>query len=199
MSFKLLNKDNKILTPVFTAAFVSVFQPKGIKGDPNSKKKYSVTMIFPKGTDFKPLQDLIVAVATEKWGAKAADILKKQAASDKRIFKDGSTMVEQGYAGFIEGVNYIQASTETKPGLVHKIDGSLVHLTDENDFYSGCTAIASINPYAWDNAYGKGVSLSLHNIQKVADGERLGGGRAKPEDDFEAADGEGSSTPGALF
>jgi hypothetical protein len=188
MSWKQID-DKKLITPEFTAAFVSVFQPKGMKGKDDSVKKYSVTMIFPKGQDFAPLEALILNVAKAKWGEKAAAILKKQADGDKRLFKDGSTMVDSGFAGFIDGAVYIHASSseKQKPGVVQKVDGALHHIKDENDFYSGCKAIASISAYAWEHAIGgKGVSLSLNNIQKIADGERLGGGRSSPEQDFEA-------------
>lgn len=188
MSWKRFEKDEKkLITPEFTAAFVSVFEPKGMKGQAESAKKYSVTMIFPKGQDFGPLEQVIRNVAKAKWGEKADAILKKQADGDKRLFKDGSAMVAQGYAGFIDGAVYIQASSseKQKPGVVQKVDGALHHIKDENDFYSGCKAIAAISAYAWDNAFGKGVSLSFGNIQKIADGERLGGGRSNPEQDFE--------------
>lgn len=180
--------ENRLITPVFTAAFVSVFEPKGMKGQPDSSKKYSLTMIFPKGQDFTPLETMVQQIAYKKWGEKAAAILKKQADSDKRLFKDGSTMVAQSYAGFIEGAVYIQASSseKTKPRVSEKRDGLLYDLKTDEEFYSGCKAIASISPYAWDNAFGKGMSLSLVNILKISDGERLGGGRAKPEQDFDA-------------
>lgn len=186
-------KNGNMITPLFRAAFVSLLQPKAVGGknaDPNAEKKYGLTMIFPKGTDHKALQAEIMAIAREKWGEKAEGIIKKQEASDKRIFKDGSEMAER-YAGFEEGVPYLNASNKEKPGLVGTKgapDGTPVAITEENVFYSGCYAIASLKPYCWDNKFGKGVSLSLQNVQMIAEGERLGGGRSKASEDFEAAD-----------
>jgi hypothetical protein len=194
MTWKIVKTDpknpasadsDKLITPVFTAAFASIFEPKAMKGSTDGKAKYGITMIFPKGQDFGPLEDKIKQVAQRKWGDKATAILKKQAESDKRLFKDGSNMVEQKYAGFIDGALYIQAGNAQKPGLVKNVDGKLHHITEQSEFYSGCKAIAAITVYAWDNAFGKGVSFSLDNVQKVSDGERLGGGRSSPETDFE--------------
>ena len=186
----LTDKGAKVITPVFTAAFASVFQPKAFGKNAKGKQKYSVTMIFPKGQDFAPLTEVIKTVAKKKWGDKADAIVRKQAEGDKRLFKDGSLMVAQNYAGFIEGAVYLQASNEQRPGLVKKVGEKLHHIKEEAEFYSGCMAIAAVSVYAWDNDFGKGVSFSLDNIQKIADGERLGGGRSSPESDFETPMGE---------
>lgn len=180
-------KNGNMVTPLFRAAFVALLKPKGMSNNPEGEKKYSVTMIFPKGTDHKPLKDYIMRIAKEKWGEKGADIIKRQEASDKRIFKDGSLMAEK-YAGFEEGVPYLSASNKEKPNLVGTQagpSGTLVELTEESDFVSGYYAIASVRPYCWDNKFGKGVSLSLQNVQKIKEGERLGGGRSKANEDFE--------------
>jgi hypothetical protein len=194
MTWKIVKTDpknpasgdsNKIITPVFTAAFAAVFEPKAMKGSIDGKQRYSVTMIFPQGQDFGPLEAKIKQVAQQKWGDKAASILKRQSESDKRIFKDGSDMVEKKYAGFIDGAVYIKAANTQKPGLVKNVDGKLHHITEQSEFYSGCKAIASVTVHAWDNPIGKGVTLYLDNIQKISDGERLGGGRTSPDSDFE--------------
>ena len=186
-------KNGNLVTPMFRAAFVSLLQPKAVGGknaDPNAEKKYGITMIFPKGTDHTELKKEIMAAAKEKWGDKAESIIKKQESSDKRIFKDGSDMAEK-YAGFEEGVPYLNANNKEKPGLVSTKaapDGTPIGITEEGEFFSGCYAIASLKPYCWDNKFGKGVSLSLQNVQMIKEGERLGGGRSKASEDFEAAD-----------
>ena len=183
------NPTGNLITPLFRASFVALHEPKGIQGDPNSKKRYSIVMLFPKDTDFEPLKARIMEVAKEKWGDKAVDVLRKQSNSDKRIFKDQGEMAER-FAGFEEGCIYLQAGNEKKPGLVGKKagpDGTLIEITDEDVFYSGCYAIASLRPFAWEHPVGgKGVSLSLNNVQMIKEGERLGGGRTRPSDDFEA-------------
>lgn len=192
--FKLVkDKSGKptgnIITPLFRGAYVNLFVPKGIKGDANAKLKYSIAMLFPKETSFDLLKTAITEAAKIKWGTKAEDVLRKQQNSDKRIFKDQG---DNDAAGFIEGCVFIQASNATKPGLVGRkagLDGSLIELTDEESVWSGDYFIASIRPFAWDHPVGgKGVSLSLQNVQLIKKGDRLGGGRSRPSDEFEAMD-----------
>jgi hypothetical protein len=56
--------------------------------------------------------------------------------------------------------------------------------------YSGVYARVSINFYAFNSNGNKGIACGLGNIQKVRDGEPLGG-KSKAEDDFdELPDGD---------
>lgn len=182
--------DGNLVTPLCRGAYVSLLAPKGIKGQPNSEEKYSLAMLFPKGTDFGPLKDLIVEVAKEKWGQKADDVLRKQQNSDKRIFKDQSD--KSDVAGFEEGCIYLSASNKNKPGLVGKKagpDGTLISIEDEDKVWSGDYFLVVIRPFAWEHPVGgKGVSLSLQHVQLFKKGERLGGGRVKPSEAFDAYD-----------
>ena len=50
--------------------------------------------------------------------------------------------------------------------------------------YSGCYGRASINFYPYSVNGNKGVGVGLNNVQKLTDGERLGGSRATAESDF---------------
>lgn len=193
--FRLALKDGKpsgnIVTPLFRGAYLALFEPKGFKNDANSKKKYSLAMLFGKDTNYDVLKKDILAVATAKWGAKADDILRKQQNSDRRIFKDQG---ESDAAGFEEGCLFIQASNKDKPGLVGRKVGSdgktLIEISDPEAVWSGDYFIATIRPFAWEHPTGKGVSISLQNVQLIKKGDRLGGGRASPSDEFEAMEGD---------
>ena len=185
--------SNKVLTPEFRSAFVAVFKAKGIKGDASAKEKFGVTMLFPKGTDLSALKAAAHEAAVNKWGK---DLPKKL----KTPFKDQGERADD-YAGFEEGGIYITAQSDTRPGVV---DAKVQDIIDENDFYSGCWARATVNAYAWEHPTGgKGVSFGLLNVQKLRDGDRLGGGRAKPTEDFTPVEGAndegGASTADALF
>ena len=50
--------------------------------------------------------------------------------------------------------------------------------------YSGCYCRFSLNFYPFSVRGNKGVAAGLNNVQKVCDGERLGGG-IRAEDDFD--------------
>ena len=185
--------NEAIVTPAFTAAFTSVFKPKGIKGDPSAPLKYSVAMLFPKGDKIEALRELMLKAAHDKWGKERAE---KYMANPKfkNPIKDQGDMAEQ-YAGFVDGAVYIQASNSDKPGL---IDNRNQDIIDEDDFYSGCLARAQVQCYAWEHPVGgKGCSFSLLNVQKLRDGERLGGGRAKAQNVVEPVEwvDDGSEAP----
>ena len=68
--------------------------------------------------------------------------------------------------------------------LVQK-NGSLIftNILDRNEVYSGCYARVSLNFYAFNSNGNKGVACGLGNIQKIRDGESLGG-RSSATDDF---------------
>ena len=80
-----------------------------------------------------------------------------------------------------EGMMFLNANSNTKPGIVDK---DLNEILDPEEVYSGCWGRASINFYAFDSNGNRGVGVGLNNIQKLKDGERLGAARASAESDF---------------
>lgn len=184
----------KLQTPVFRVAFPAVFEPKAITD--GAPKKYSMTMLFTIADIAKD------AAEKKKWAdLKAAAQFTAQEKWPKGIpakldspFKDG--MMKQEYQGYGAGVIFINASTKQRPGLV---DLNLNKIITPEDFYGGCYARATINPYAWEFMGKCGISFGLQNIQKVKDGEPFGG-RSRAEDDFTAeAGGVAAEVSGGLF
>ena len=56
-------------------------------------------------------------------------------------------------------------------------------ILDRAEVYSGCYARVSVNFYAFNSNGNRGIACGLGNIQKVRDGEPLGG-RSSAADDF---------------
>ncbi|MDB1768752.1 DUF2815 family protein, partial [Eggerthella lenta] len=56
-------------------------------------------------------------------------------------------------------------------------------IIDRSEVYSGVYARVSINFYAFNSNGNKGIACGLGNIQKIRDGEPLGG-RTNAADDF---------------
>ncbi len=54
---------------------------------------------------------------------------------------------------------------------------------ERREIYSGIYARFSINFYAFNTNGNKGIACGLNNVQKLADGEALGG-KSRAEDDF---------------
>jgi hypothetical protein len=82
---------------------------------------------------------------------------------------------------------FINCSSKTKPGVVDK---DLNEILDPEEVYSGCYARVSVNFFPYNTNGNKGVGCGLNNLQKIADGDYLGG-RTRAEDDFEAWGDEG--------
>lgn len=74
----------------------------------------------------------------------------------------------------------MNANSGTAPGVV---DINRQPIIDTSEIYSGVYARVSLSFYAFNSNGNKGIACGLQNIQKVRDGESLGG-RTKAEDDF---------------
>jgi len=53
---------------------------------------------------------------------------------------------------------------------------------DPSEFYSGCYGRASITLYAYDTSGSKGIAAGLNNVQKLEDGNKLGGATSAAAD-----------------
>ena len=170
----------KVITGKVRFSYAHVFEPSAI--EEGQEKKYSVSIIIPK-KDTKTLNKIKEAIkaAAEEGKAKFGGTVPK---NYKNPLRDGDEEREddENYAGYM----FINANSTRKPGLV---DEDLNPIMDKDDFYSGCYGRASVNFYAFNVSGNKGVACGLNNLQKLEDGERLGGGASSAEDDF-GADGD---------
>ena len=169
------------LTPRGTAHYAFVFKP-GKAMDPTKPPQYAVTLAFDKAEPkLKKLKEAIVEIAKAKFGAKAGQMLEK--GQLKNPLRDGDT--DKADDEHFAGKYFLTARSNDKPGVV---GDDTEPLFDQEDFYSGCTARADIWLYAYEKAGNKGVAAILNNVQKLGDGERLGGHRSASEAFKEAED-----------
>ncbi|MCP4538515.1 MAG: DUF2815 family protein [Chloroflexi bacterium] len=184
----------KVWTPSFVGAFANLFKAKAIPGT-DQESQYSIMMLFPKGADMKILEEAKIAAAKEKWGDGARKIVESPKFRDP-IKDQGSLVNKSGdlYGGMVKGAPCVQASCKEsfgRPGIVN-LEGQ--DILDVGDVYSGAWYRATVRAYGWEHPVGgQGVSFGLENVQKLEDGERLGGGRTKANEDFEAIDAPESS------
>ena len=75
---------------------------------------------------------------------------------------------------------FVNANSGTAPGIV---DADRQPIIDHSEVYSGVYGRASINFYAFNSNGNKGIACGLNNLQKMRDGEPLGG-KTRAEDDF---------------
>lgn len=181
-------------TPKFRVSYPNVFKPR--KNELNGQDEYSVMALFPKGADLSTLKKAAEKAAIAKWGADQNEWptnlrlpFRDQAEKAKKS-ASGEMMLPPGHEA---GGIFMNLKTKQKP---HVVDQNVQDILDQSEFYAGCWAIASVNAYAYDQKGNKGVSFGLNNIQKVADGDPLGG-RTRPEDDFKAVEGVESGDTGS--
>ena len=140
--------------------------------------KYSVCLLIPK-SDKATLKKINAAIEAAKqagaslWGGKVPNNLKTP-------LRDGDD--ERPDQPEYENCYFINASSKTAPGVVDK---DVQPILDSTEIYSGCYARASVNFYPFSKAGNKGIACGLNNVQKIADGDYLGG-RSRAEDDFDA-------------
>ena len=79
---------------------------------------------------------------------------------------------------------FVNANSGTAPGIV---DADRNPIIDRSEVYSGVYGRASINFYAFNSNGKKGIACGLNNLQKIRDGEPLGG-KTRAEDDFATED-----------
>jgi hypothetical protein len=182
-----------LLTPKFRGSYVNVFKPRAVnRDDPNSKEKYGITIVLPKTAPstkafLAKLSAEFKAAMTEKFGK----VLPQEKCKhwpirdgDEYTDDDGNVRPE------FEGAWIIPAKSDNQPGiLVMDEDGTKRAAESEREVYSGAWYHASVTVYAWSHKTGgKGVSVSLSGILKVADDDAFGGSRFS-ENEFDAVEG----------
>ena len=168
----------KVITGVCRLSYANIWQAKSING---GAPKYSASVLIPK-SDTKTLAKVKAAIQAAyeegegklKGNGKTAPSL----ASLKTPLRDGDTERpdDEAYAGHW----FINANSNTAPGVV---DANREPIYDTSEIYSGVYARVSLSFYAFNSNGNRGIACALQNIQKVRDGESLGG-KSKAEDDF---------------
>lgn len=166
----------KVITNETRMSYTHVFEPHAMEGnDP----KYSTSILIPKeDTETIGLIKKAIKQATEegktKWNGKVPANLKTPLRDGDEERPD-----DEAYAGHM----FLNASSKQKPQVVKKSSGSLVVIEDEDEFYAGVYAKASINFYPFNANGNRGIAAGLNNLLKTRDGDRLAGG-ASAETDF---------------
>jgi len=168
---------SKVITGKVRMSYVNVFEM-------NDKGKYSVCLLIPKG-DKDTLAKVKAAIESVKAEPKAATTWgSKWLASFKSPLRDGDTERDLEKNPEYKGHYFINCNSGQKPDVV---DAALNPILDKSEMYSGCFGRASVNFYPFSKDGNKGIAAGLNNVQKLADGERLGGG-SRAADDFTAVE-----------
>ncbi|MFL2028112.1 DUF2815 family protein [Loigolactobacillus zhaoyuanensis] len=175
----------KVITDIVRFSFVHLLEPTSFEGQ---EPKYSVMLLIPK-TDSKTLGNIKAAQKAAAELGKSKFKNNKIPAKLKTTLRDGDEEMDTEEYPEFKGMMFINVSNKNKVGMVgtqRDEHGKLKRLAeDPEEVYSGMYGRASINFFAFNTAGNQGVSAGLNNIQKTRDGDHLGGGAAKPENDFD--------------
>ena len=165
-------------------SYCNVWEAKAING---GTPKFSVSLLIPK-TDTVTVKKIKAAIeaayregeAKLKGNGKTVPPLT----AIKTPLRDGDAERpdDPAYAGHY----FLNANSATAPGIV---DADCQPILTRSEVYSGVYGRASISFYAFNSSGNRGIACGLNNLQKIRDGEPLGG-RASAESDFSDFDDE---------
>ena len=179
---KIMNPTKVVTGKNTRFSYLIVNEPKSING---GTPKYSGSLIIPKSdtVTVEKCKAAIKAAYDEgqsklKGNGKSVPALKML----KTPLRDGDEERpdDPAYADSY----FINANSATAPGIV---DANCNPILERSEVYSGVYGRASISFYAFNSNGNKGIACGLNNLQKIRDGEPLGG-RTRAEDDFATDD-----------
>lgn len=172
------NNSTKVVIPC-RLSYANIWEAQSING---SDPKYSVSAIIPKD-DKATIAKIKAAIeqakkdGTSKWGGKIPSNLKLP-------LRDGDIdrPEDEAYANSY----FFNANSKQAPQIVDKM---VQPILDQSEVYSGCYGKISVTFYGYNANGNRGVAAGLGNIQKIKDGEPLGG-KSNATDDFETEEND---------
>ena len=176
---KIMNPTKVITGPKTRFSYLNANEPKAPLG--GGTPKYSVSLIIPKSDTVTVAKiNAAIKAAYDEGQSKLKGNGKSvpQLSAIKTPLRDGDLERpdDEAYAN----AYFINANSATAPGIV---DADRQPIIDHSEVYSGVYGRASINFYAFNSNGNRGIACGLNNLQKIRDGEPLGG-KSRAEDDF---------------
>lgn len=173
------NQNNTKVIVLCRFSYLHCWEPDSVNG---GDQKYSVSAIIPK-SDTKTVNAIKAAIeqakkdSVSKWGGKVPANLKLP-------LRDGDIdrPDDEAYAGCY----FFNANSRQAPQVV---DSKVQPILDQSEVYSGCYGKISVTFYGYNSNGNRGIAAGLGNIQKLKDGESLGG-RTSAADDFQTEEDE---------
>ena len=165
-------------------SYANVWEPKAMEG---GKPKFSVSLIIPKSDTVTVGK---IKAAIEEAYRDGQSKLKGNGKSVPALstlrnpLRDGD--LERPDDPAYANAYFVNANSTSAPGIV---DAAKNQIIEKSEVYSGCYGRASISFYAFNANGNKGIACGLNNLQKIRDGEPLGG-KASAESDFATEDDE---------
>lgn len=168
-----------ITTGKVRASYVHIFQPRA--SDNGGDPKYSVTLLIPK-TDTVTINGIYAEIerAKQEGAQKAFNGNIPPQCRTPLYDGDGYRQSGEAFGEECRGCMVITASAKQQPVIVGL---DMQNILNPADVYSGCYIRANINFFAYNSNGNKGIGCGLNAVQKIEDGEPLGG-RVSAEEAF---------------
>lgn len=159
-----------------TVRFSFVHLTKPYAYTPGQEEKYSATILVPKSdVATKKKIDAAIAAATqrgisERWGGKKPPVLPIPVYDGDGVRPNGEEFGPECKGHWVFTAS---AKEDRKPEIV---DANMNAILDPSEIYSGMYGRVNVNFYPYDFAGKKGIGCGLGPVQKLRDGESLGGG-----------------------
>lgn len=168
-----VNEGTNVTTGEVRLSYVHLFKP--YSAQPDQDAKYSVTILIPKSdTATKARIDAAIAAATQrgsqdKWNGVVPPILKTPLSDGDGVRQDGTPFGPECRGHWIMTA---RSSADRPPEVV---DAQLQPILSQSEVYSGIYGRVNVEFFPYFNAGNKGIGCSLGCVQKLRDGESLGG------------------------
>jgi hypothetical protein len=168
-----------LTTGIGLLSFPHVFKETASTND-KGETVYDCQFIIPKGQreDVRAILLAVKKVGEAKWGANWKKVRAPLRDGDKEadeLTEDGSTKGEKYPER--SGCYFLNARS-TKPVGVY--DRQRNPILDHDAVYAGCKVKVAVTFYPYSNSGNHGIGVGLNGIQKIADGEPIGGGGKPP-------------------
>lgn len=177
-------------------SYVHLMQPYA--RDPKAEKKYQVTVLVPKtDTAAKAKIDQAIAAATRnglagKWNGAAPQRVPIPVWDGDGLTQSGNEFGPECKGHWV----FTASSPETKPVEVVGPDRSPILAATQ--IYSGIYANIYVNFFPYNFQGKKGIGCGLGPVQKIADGEPLGGSAPSAKSVFKAVQAQPTPTVGGV-
>ena len=165
-------------------SYVNVFKP--YSNSPEQAPKYSSTILLPK-SDLASKQSLDAAIQAaaqkglnEKWNGVMPPVVANPIHDGDGVKQDGTPFGDECKGCWVFTAS---SNADRQPQIV---DRNVQPILDQSQIYSGVYANVAINVFPYIHTGKKGVGFGLTHIQKVRDGEVLGGAPVAADKVFNA-------------
>lgn len=163
--------QNQMTTGEVRLSYAHLYEPYSNNG---GEPKYSVTVLMPKSdTAAKARLDAAFEAAKQKGiGEKWNGVLPPVIAN---AIHDGDGVRPNGepFGAECRGCWVFTASSKNPVSLV---DAGMNPIVQKGEIYSGCYARVCVSLFAYNSAGKRGIGIGLEAVQKLRDGDPLGGG-----------------------